>query len=217
MSLFEVEVIPELNPPVEKILMECLRKEVVAYTRRVQSKKWFLCPFRSLSRGHYMAAHLEHHNEKNIYMANGRTQGVVIRAYFDYCQATRPAAVVCRGNCSCCCIRHHWWRPGIVGVLSSPWRCFSGKIALLLSGYLRTQALSTGLSRWREAASLILRISTAHPALQIFFIHDFDKWSKGGNFSGRAVPSFCYYKWDARFTSQKPRILEWHCTGHYSA
>ena len=39
MSLFEVEVIPELNPPVEKILMECLRKEVVAYTRRVQSKK----------------------------------------------------------------------------------------------------------------------------------------------------------------------------------
>ena len=86
MSLFEVEGNPELNPPVEKILMGCLRKEVVAYSRRVQGKKSLLCPFRSLCRGHHMAAHLKYHIEKNMYMADGRSpQGPFIRAYFDYC------------------------------------------------------------------------------------------------------------------------------------
>ena len=86
MSLFEVEGIPELNPAIEKIFMEYLRREVVAYSRRVTGKKCLLCPFRTLSRGHHMAAHLKSHSDKNMYMADGRSpQGPFIRAYFDYC------------------------------------------------------------------------------------------------------------------------------------
>ena len=46
-----------------------------------------------------MAAHLKYHIEKNMYMADGRSpQGPVIRAYFDYCQTTRPVAVGKQGE-----------------------------------------------------------------------------------------------------------------------
>ena len=45
MELFDAKDIPELNPPVMKILMKYLRKEVAAYDWRAHGKKCLLCPF----------------------------------------------------------------------------------------------------------------------------------------------------------------------------
>ena len=48
MDLFDVEGIPELNPPVEEMPMDCLKKEVAAYAKIANGKKCLLCPFRKV-------------------------------------------------------------------------------------------------------------------------------------------------------------------------
>ena len=123
--VFDVDVIPVLNPPVENILIEHLRKEVAAYSRQVQGKICLLCPFRRLSRTHHMRAHLKYHSETNMFMADGRSpQGAVIRAYFDYCQATKPVAVARQGEIAL--LQH-------TASLMRTWnnRCTESSIALL--------------------------------------------------------------------------------------
>ena len=57
MYFSDVEGIPELNPPVEEIIMDCLKKKVVVYAKIVHGKKYLLCPFRKVSRERYMKAH----------------------------------------------------------------------------------------------------------------------------------------------------------------
>ena len=86
-----VEDIPDLNPNVEDHLMHCLCREVVTYVRSASGLKCLLCPFRTFSRLRYLKRHLKHHSAKNMYLADRRSpQRAVVRAYFDYCQATVP-------------------------------------------------------------------------------------------------------------------------------
>ena len=86
-----VEDIPDLNPNVEDYLMHCLCREVVTYVRSARGLKCLLCPFRTFSRLRYLKRHLKLHSAKNMYLADPRSpQRAVVRAYFDYCQATVP-------------------------------------------------------------------------------------------------------------------------------
>ena len=91
--LFIIDSFPKLNPAVEDTLRECLRAEVAEYTSTLQGIKCKLCPFRVLSSLRYLKKHLKHHCVKNVFLADGRSpQRAVVRAYFDYHNATTPLA-----------------------------------------------------------------------------------------------------------------------------
>ena len=89
----DITSLPPLESAIELDLLVCLRQEVDAYISTIQGLKCHLCPFRTLSSIHYHRSHLKYHSEKNMYVADYRSpQRAVVRAYFDFLQATTPVA-----------------------------------------------------------------------------------------------------------------------------
>ena len=87
-SLINGLSIPNIQPMVYEKLLRCLYKEVKAYKNNIRGVKFILCPFRTFSRLDYLKAHLKYHCSKNMFLADVRSpQRLVVRAYFDYCQA----------------------------------------------------------------------------------------------------------------------------------
>ena len=76
---------PEEEPLVEKHLLHCLGDEVTKYYTTVKGTKCLLCPFRSFDRLSRLKAHIKHHIEQNMFLADGRSkQRAVVRAYYNY-------------------------------------------------------------------------------------------------------------------------------------
>ena len=91
-DIVDVSSLTPLTVNVEEDLMRCLSMEVATYAKALQGSKCRLCPFRSLSSLRYLRAHLNYHSPENLFMADRRSpQRAVIRAYYDYLQASAPA------------------------------------------------------------------------------------------------------------------------------
>ena len=94
-----MDTLPVINPLAEEKLIRCLKKEVEVYTANVKGTKCMLCPFRAFSKLASLKVHLKYHCSKNMYLADVRSkQRLVLRAYYDYCQAVDPIVTVKKFN-----------------------------------------------------------------------------------------------------------------------
>ena len=84
-STVNVDLLPELVPDVESLLVKKLVQELELYKSSALGRKCELCPFREFSRLGRVQRHLKYHQAKNNYVASSRSaQWNVIRALFDH-------------------------------------------------------------------------------------------------------------------------------------